>query len=42
MRDVTDRLLVEGLASFQKSFDSLIAGLERKVRSLGREVVAGR
>ena len=27
---VTDQLLVEGLASFQKSFDSLIAGLERK------------
>ena len=34
MKDVTDKLLVEGLASFQKSFDSLIAGLERK-----REVV---
>ena len=33
MKDVTDKLLVEGLASFQKSFDSLISGLERK-RSL--------
>ena len=33
MKDVTDKLLVDGLASFQKSFDSLIAGLERK-RSL--------
>jgi transaldolase len=30
MRDVTDTLLVEGLASFQKSFDSLIAGIDRK------------
>ena len=27
---VTDQLLVDGLASFQKSFDSLVAGLERK------------
>jgi len=42
MRDVTDKLLVDGLASFQKSFDSLLAGLERKVRSLGREVAVGR
>ncbi|MHB1222843.1 MAG: transaldolase [Gemmatimonadaceae bacterium] len=31
---VTDELLTEGLASFQKSFESLLAGLERK-----REVV---
>ncbi len=30
MTDVTDTLLSQGLASFQKSFDSLIAGLERK------------
>jgi transaldolase len=42
MHDVTDKLLVDGLASFQKSFDALVAGLERKLRSLGREVVAGR
>ncbi len=28
--EVTDKLLREGLASFQKSFDTLIAGLERK------------
>jgi transaldolase len=34
MRDVTDRLLTEGIASFQKSFDELIAGLETKVGSL--------
>ena len=37
MKDVTDRLLVDGLASFQKSFDTLIAGLERK-----RELVSSR
>lgn len=30
MKDVTDKLLVDGLASFQKSFDTLIAGLEKK------------
>jgi transaldolase len=41
MDEVTDKLLVEGLASFQKSFDSLVAGLERKMRELGREVAAG-
>ena len=35
LREVTDKLLVEGLASFQKSFDSLIAGIARK-----RELVA--
>ena len=38
MKSVTDRLLADGLASFQKSFDSLIAGLERKSRQLGREL----
>lgn len=37
MREVTDKLLVEGLASFQKSFDSLIAGIARK-----RELVTTR
>ncbi len=40
MQSVTDKLLVEGLASFQKSFDTLLAGLETKLRSLGREPVA--
>jgi transaldolase len=30
MQEVTDKLLVEGLASFQKSFDSLLAGIARK------------
>jgi transaldolase len=36
MTSVTDKLLTEGLASFQKSFDTLIAGLEGKLRTLGR------
>lgn len=34
MREVTDKLLADGIASFQKSFDDLIAGLESKVGSL--------
>ncbi|MDQ6829820.1 MAG: transaldolase [Gemmatimonadota bacterium] len=34
MKDVTDKLLVDGLASFQKSFDTLVAGLEAKVGAL--------
>lgn len=34
MKDVTDKLLVDGLASFQKSFDSLSAGIERKMSQL--------
>jgi transaldolase len=40
MKDVTAKLLVDGIASFQKSFDSLIAGLERKSKALGRELAA--
>jgi len=40
--DVTNKLLVDGLASFQKSFDSLIAGLERKTKTLGRPIGATR
>jgi transaldolase len=34
MTDVTDKLLSDGLASFQKSFESLTAGLERKREAL--------
>ena len=41
MDAVTEKLLVDGLASFQKSFDSLIAGLAKKSRQLGRQLVAG-
>jgi transaldolase len=40
VQEVTDKLLVDGLASFQKSFDTLVAGLEAKAKSLGREVAA--
>jgi len=40
MKDVTAKLLVDGIASFQKSFDSLIAGLEKKSKALGRELAA--
>lgn len=39
---VTDRLLAEGLASFQKSFDTLIAGIEQKTAQLGHAVATGR
>jgi transaldolase len=42
LHDVTDKLLRDGLASFQKSFDSLIAGLERKSATLGRDMVPSR
>lgn len=34
LRQVTDKLLGEGVAAFQQSFDSLIAGLERKASAL--------
>jgi transaldolase len=34
IRDVTSKLLTEGIASFQKSFDELLAGIETKVGSL--------
>jgi transaldolase len=37
MPDVTEKLLVDGLASFQKSYDSVVAGIARK-----RELVAAR
>ena len=42
MDEVTDKLLVDGLASFQKSFDTLIAGLAKKTKALGRDLVASR
>jgi transaldolase len=40
--EVTQKLLVDGLASFQKSFDTLIAGLAKKTKALGRDLVASR
>ena len=42
LNSVTDQLLTEGLASFQKSFDTLIAGLESKAARLGRSLAASR
>ena len=40
LTSVTDQLLVEGLASFGKSFDSLLERLERKARALDRPLSA--
>jgi len=40
LKGITDTLLREGLASFEKSFDTLIAGLEAKRRTLGATVSA--
>ena len=42
LTDVTNKLLHEGLASFQKSFDSLTAGLTKKSASLGHAMVDAR
>ncbi len=39
---VTEQLLVDGLGSFQKSFDTLVAGIERKTAALGAAVAAPR
>jgi transaldolase len=40
--DVTAKLLRDGLASFQKSFDTLLSGLDKKSAALGREMVSSR
>jgi transaldolase len=40
LKSITDTLLREGLASFEKSFDTLIAGLEGKRRTLGATATA--
>jgi transaldolase len=42
LTDVTDKLLRDGLASFQKSFETLSAGLEKKSVQLGRELASTR
>jgi hypothetical protein len=34
LEQVTDKLLVDGLASFQKSFEQLTAGLAKKMSLL--------
>lgn len=39
---VTDGLLADGLAAFQTSFDTLVAGIERKTAALGHSVAASR
>ncbi len=39
---VTDKLLRDGLASFQQSFESLTAGLEKKRAMLGRDMAPAR
>ncbi len=41
MSEVTNKLLVDGLASFEKSFDTLIGRLAAKTQSLGNAPVAG-
>jgi len=40
--DVTAKLLRDGLASFQKSFDTLLSGLDKKSAALGREMASSR
>lgn len=42
MTDVTDKLLRDGLASFQKSLDALIADLESKTKQLGHDLATTR
>jgi transaldolase len=42
MRDVTDKLLTDGIASFQKSFEGVLAGLEKKTKALGKDLVTSR
>jgi len=40
--DVTAKLLRDGLASFQKSFETLLSGLDKKSAALGREMASSR
>jgi transaldolase len=42
LREVTDTLLAAGLASFQKSFDTLSAGLRRKTDALRADLASAR
>ena len=42
LSEVTDKLLHDGLASFQKSFDSLTAGLTKKSAALGHAMADAR
>jgi hypothetical protein len=42
IRDVTAKLLADGIMSFQKSYDTLLAGLQKKTKALGRDLVASK
>ena len=42
LTSVTDKLLRDGLASFQQSFETLTAGLEKKSATLGRDMAPAR
>jgi transaldolase len=42
IESVTEKLLVDGVASFQKSFDTLLSGLRTKTKALGKELVETR
>ncbi len=42
LEEVTGKLLTDGLASFQKSYDALLTGLEHKTRRLTAEVSGAR
>jgi transaldolase len=42
IKAVTDKLLTDGVASFQKSFDTLLTGLRTKTRALGKDLVEAR
>ncbi len=39
---VTSQLLTDGIASFQKAFDTLLVGLEQKSRKLGHPLTGSR
>jgi transaldolase len=42
IKSVTDKLLADGVASFQKSFDTLLTGLRTKTKALGKDLVETR
>ena len=42
IKSVTDKLLADGVASFQKSFDTLLSGLRTKTKALGKDLVETR
>ncbi len=42
LRAITDKLIVDGVASFQKSFETLLAGLRTKTKALGKDLIEAR